>query len=651
MLISKLMVLSQPRRVVTIVAACLLVSLVMIARVEAVSTTWTGGVNNVWSTAVGGNWTAGFTGGDDVLFDDSGTNTTINVSGTVDPGSITFNNSSLDYSIGGTAISGTTGLTKNGAGVAELAANNTFTGKIFLNEGVLSIASDARLGTAPGSPVADQLTFNGGTLRSTGGNFSINSNRGITVNASGGTFDIQSSTTTFTGNITGAGGLIKTGPATLNLGNTTDNTLSGGIHVQEGVLQVTAPSGNVSVPTTPTISVSGPGGFLVESGATLRYQLGGNRFWIDDVTLNGGRLQDNLSTNNEHKGDIILIQDSIIEKNAATFRIDGEITGSAGFEKRGTAVLQLRAATSYAGPTTVTEGTLLVESAANLSGGALVVQNLNTGTGNSVILDLNNSAQTVGSLSGSIATPASGTNAARIDLFNNHVFTINQTSAGTFDGVITGTNAQVILGVPSTDTLRLTGENTYTGGTTINGGALLANSSTGSGTGTGAVTVNNTGLLGGTGTIAGNVTVNGGGTLNPGDGAGTLTLDGATGVDFNSGSVFAVEIGGAGSDQLVVTNTADISGSTLDVSFVGGGLSYDDSVIILSAGTLVGTFSNAPTEGSTLTLDGVTFAISYLNDQVTLSNFEIPEPSSLTLLGLGSLVVMRRRRRGQSVRS
>ena len=115
-------------------------------------------------------------------------------------------------------ISGGGSLTKVGTGTLTLTGLNTYDGITAINAGVLSISSDANLGTAPGAPVANQLTFNGGRLQVTA-SFALDTNRGITLLGGGGTIGVTGDNTilSYGGVITGAGSLTKTDTGTLVL--------------------------------------------------------------------------------------------------------------------------------------------------------------------------------------------------------------------------------------------------------------------------------------------------------------------------------------------------------------------------------------------------------------------------------------------------
>jgi len=511
---------------------------------------------------------------------------------------------------------------------------------------VLSINSDVRLGAAPGAPVADQLTFNGGTLRSTA-TFTINANRGITLDTGGGTFNVSAGTTSYGGVIAGPGGFTLTGGGILGLSN--PNTYEGHTHIVNGQVHLKGGAAEEIFGSTAQ-------GTTVEALGTIVWADHGptaNEILVEPITLNGGRLVQTASTNGGLSGSLTLTADSRVDGNAATFTISGAITGLGGLTIGGGGTKRFTSTgNTYSGPTTLNQGTLQILAGSSLGNtSALTVQNLNsTAAGNNVILTLSNGAQTVGSLSGLIATPISGVNNASINMGTNYDLTINQTVDGTYQGTLNGTGAKITMSAASTATLSLEGANTYTGGTTINGGTLLVNNLIGSGTGTGNVIVNNTGSIGGAGTIAGTLTLNAGATLKPGNSTGILTVQGAGGVVMNAGSIFEAEIGGTTPglhDQLVVTNGVTLGG-LLDVSFLSGTtLLYEDEIVLITAGSISGMFTNAPFDGAKLTVGNLTFSVNYDANQVFLSQFEIPEPSSITLLGLGMVLLAKRRRRGQ----
>jgi fibronectin-binding autotransporter adhesin len=217
-----------------------------------------------------------FTGGDNSL---TFVNATSGLIGgiVVEAGTLTFaqpTNVTVDN-----VISGAGAVIKTGAGTLLLTGVNTYTGGTSFNGGDVWVSSDANLGDASGG-----LSFNGGTLTVVGGSFT--SARAVTLNAGGGTIQVDGGRSLLlTGNITGTGGLTKSGGGELALqGN---NDYFGNTLVQSGRL-VASSSGAFSANSNYTIaagatlevsdapgiramvgSLSGSGKVEIGSGATL----------------------------------------------------------------------------------------------------------------------------------------------------------------------------------------------------------------------------------------------------------------------------------------------------------------------------------------------------------------------------------------------
>ena len=153
------------------------------------------GSTNTWEIAGSDNdWNGGtpenFFNNDDVTFDDTliAANQTITLGTTVQPGSITVNNSTYSYVISGAGgISGSTGINKSGTNSIELNGTNTYTGAVSITGGTFKMGSV----TALGSTVAGTSVSGGGTLdiAGTGTGFTANTlnlgNEVVTISGTG----------------------------------------------------------------------------------------------------------------------------------------------------------------------------------------------------------------------------------------------------------------------------------------------------------------------------------------------------------------------------------------------------------------------------------------------------------------------------------
>jgi len=154
-------------------------------------------------------------------------------------------------------IDGRGDMVKEGDGTLFIRGDNTNTGDLIINDGIVNVVADSNLG-APESNVI----FNGGTLQ-WGDDFDLGNQRDLVLNAGGGTLDTQQHDTRIDQGITGTGDLTKTGTGTLELGGA--NTYTGDTHIDEGTLAVVgsgslANSGGVDVGADGRLDVSGGNG-------------------------------------------------------------------------------------------------------------------------------------------------------------------------------------------------------------------------------------------------------------------------------------------------------------------------------------------------------------------------------------------------------
>jgi autotransporter-associated beta strand protein len=288
------------------------------------------------------------------------------------------------------------------------------------------------------------------------------------------------------GNVSGPGGIIKQGPGTLTLADSV-KTYTGATVINEGRLRINVPAGRPN--GTSGITINGPGQLDLSGVGSYTFGAAGAKISLNGpgpannfpLTFGGAIRVDGLGSNTV-TNDIVLQSNSSIhiQGKTNTTELPGIISGpgSLTLPTAGTdgniGTLILSGANTYTGGTIINDGTVNAQGASGLgaSTGPLTVNNQNnTQPATNVVLNLSTTdPTTTGSLSGTTATPTSGANTVTINI-GGPTFTVNQTTAGTYDGVIAG-GGDFALGSLSSNTLTLRAVHTYTGATTVNAGTL-----------------------------------------------------------------------------------------------------------------------------------------------------------------------------------
>ncbi len=405
--------------------------------------TWNGAPGTVWSSKpLDANWQGGvsFVDGDVVVLDDTAAgSTTVNVSGLVQPGLVTFNNSTKNYVINapasGDTIGGSALLTKNGTGSLTLNGSHSYGGGTVLNAGTIILGNNDALPNVGNVSVAAGATLNVNGKSDTIGALSVSGTvTAGSLTVSGLTLEdgaAVAANLAFAGDVTKNGTAAVTLPGTIDLGGprvftvaaattppglTLSGVVSNGALVKAGLGELrlavaNSYTGGTTVNAgTLTSGASGaiPDGALTINGGTAN--LAGFSFVASSLTGTGGTLA-------MGGGGLAII-------NAVNGSFAGAITGGGtGITKLGAGVQTLSGASTFTG------GILILEGRVNLNGtaaaGAMAgIVTVSSGTGlQSGAAIANNIELAGGILSASGSTNVTSgqlnvTAASTIDLFN-----------------------------------------------------------------------------------------------------------------------------------------------------------------------------------------------------------------------------------------
>lgn len=513
---------------------------------------------------------------------------------------------------------GTYGITKSGTGTVVFSGANTYDGVTTLSNGTLALGNVNALQNS----TLDTTTLSGSkavTFTVTGTNtYNLGGLAGADALALGAnTVSVGSNnqSTSYTGVISGTGGLTKVGTGTLTLAGT--NTFTGKTIINNGKL-----------------SLSNENNLGANPGAST----------ADQLTLNGGTLLSTASftINDGNRGVTLGTSGGTFETDTGTtLTLSRAIAGTGNLTKTGNGILLLTTSSSYTGKTIINAGKVSIDNESRLGnnpgaftadqltldGGTLLITNnfsindTNRGitlgaaggtievTGGTVSIASTNIITGSGALTktgsstlslaaanthSGITTVSNGTLAlANVDALQNSTLDTGASGGQSVTFTVSGTNTYDIGGLQGADALAITDDSisvgannqstSYTGILSSSGGGLTK-------VGTGTLT------LTGTNTHTGATTVTAG-VLNIQNASALGTT--ATGTSVTGGAALEIQGGiTVGAEALTLNGTGISSGGAL--RNISGNNTYGGLVTLGSAARI-----NSDTVGTTLTLSNV----------------------------------------------
>lgn len=519
-------------------------------------------------------------------------------------GTATLTANAFDFSNSGDVhvpLSGNARLTKSGGGTLILRANNSYSGNTKIDAGTLSLQGSGQL------PNTTKVTIGSGAEL----NLGVNDTTIASVSGSGALKLVSADLTlsgsdsaSYSGIISGNGGLTKSGSGSQTLTNT--HTFSGDTVVSGGSL-ILGHATN-TLPNSSDLTITG-GSVNLET----------NSDQIAALTVNSGSLT----------GSGTLTASSHTFTNSASVSV--ALAGSGGLTKSGEGVVSLSGRNTYSGTTTINAGTLRLDHATNtlpnnnqviISGGALDLGSnsdsigtltlhsgaiTGTGTLSPTAIDIQNSGTISASLGGNTSLIKNGSGTVTLNGTNSYSqqtlilggkITLGHATNTLPDSTAVTISAGTELDMGgNSDTI---GSLNLSGGTLLGGGQLSAATFTASSgtissdlTGTGSLIKNGTGTV----TLSSSSTYSGDTTIS----AGTLRL----GVDdaLSNSTDVIVETNAIFDLNNHTDRVRSLSGAG-DITLGSGTLNAGANSDTTFSGTISGTGDFGKRGSGTLTLSG-----------------------------------------------
>lgn len=265
----------------------------------------------------------------------------------------------------GTAAPGTLMLGGLGTGTLSLTGGT-------LSPGNLTVSAGGLLSLAGGTFTPTTIHLDGGTVQLSA---DYSSSAAVTLDPRGGTLDTGAKTLTLSGPVAGPGGFIKLGTGTLTLTGTAPNTFRGTTEIREGTLILQKSSGVTALGGNVLIGAGTADAWLrleadqqIADSAILtfngvkdaKFELNGHAETIGGLVMSGGLC---IIQNRESGGSgtgVLTIANNTTDSTWSGYMRNS--SGQLALIKDGSAKLTLAGgAITYTGPTTVSNGTLILQ--------------------------------------------------------------------------------------------------------------------------------------------------------------------------------------------------------------------------------------------------------------------------------------------------